>query len=82
MDKLIPIGMYRDPDSLPLVKGLDEVKAGRYAILVYSIAAVVFAFIFIAYFQIDALKENVVSITTTILAGQTCASLASDCHSQ
>jgi len=76
MEKLIPIGMYRDPDSLPLVIGLDEVKAGRYAILVYSIAAVVFAFIFIAYFQIDALKENVVSITTTILVGQTCESLA------
>ena len=60
MEKLIPIGMYRDPETLPLAKGLDEVKAGRYAIIVYSAAGVVFAVIFIAYFQIDSLKEDVI----------------------
>ena len=69
MEKLIPIGMYRDPETLPLAKGLDEAKAGRYAISVYSIAAVVFAVIFIAYFQIDSLKEDVITISYQQLVG-------------
>jgi len=69
------ISKYRDPDSLPLAKGLDENKAESYAMLVYSIASLVFATIFIAYFQIDALKEDVTTITTESLAGQTCYSL-------
>ena len=70
------ISIYRNPDSLPLADGFDEVKAERYAMLVYSIASLLFAGIFIAYFQIDALKEDVITITTKPIAGQTCQSLS------
>lgn len=70
------VSVYRDHEQVPLIRGLDERRAGKYAGLVYFLGAVVFAATFIVFAQVDALKVQQTSIVPSPLAGQNCQALS------